>query len=48
VREPTKQKVLEKAAALKSSGIKDPEPILNRTAGLKFHNTSKLSSTSKS
>ena len=42
VLEPTKQKVLEKHAALKSSGIKDVEPILNRAAGLKFHNTSKL------
>ena len=40
--EPTKQKVLDKHAALKSSGIKDVEPILNRAAGLKFHNTSKL------
>src|ERR1035441_4645363 len=42
VLEPTKQKVLEKAAALKASGIKDVEPILNRAAGQKFHNTSKL------
>jgi type I restriction enzyme M protein len=42
VLEPTKQKVLDKHAALKSSGIKDVEPILNRAAGLKFHNTSKL------
>jgi type I restriction enzyme M protein len=42
VLEPTKQKVLDKAAALKASGIKDVEPILNRTAGQKFHNTSKL------
>jgi type I restriction enzyme M protein len=29
VLEPTKQKVLDKAAALKASGIKDIEPILN-------------------
>ncbi len=42
VLEPTKQKVLDKAAALKATGIKDAEPILNRTAGQKFHNTSKL------
>ena len=42
VLEPTKQKVLDKAAALKASGIKDVEPILNRAAGQKFHNTSKL------
>jgi type I restriction enzyme M protein len=42
VLEPTKQKVLEKAAALKASGIKDPEPILNRVSNRSFHNTSKL------
>ncbi len=42
VLEPTKQKVLDKAAALRATGIKDPEPIMNRTAGQKFHNTSKL------
>jgi type I restriction enzyme M protein len=42
VLEPTKQKVLDKVAALKASGIKDVEPILNRAAGQKFHNTSKL------
>ena len=42
VLEPTKLKVLEKAAALKASGIKDVEPILNRAAGQKFHNTSKF------
>jgi type I restriction enzyme M protein len=42
VLEPTKQKVLDKHAALKSSGIKDVEPILNRTSGHAFHNTSKL------
>jgi type I restriction enzyme M protein len=42
VLEPTKEKVLEKAAALKSSGIKDPEPILNKVAHHSFHNTSKL------
>jgi hypothetical protein len=32
----------EKHATLKSSGIKDVDPILNRAAGLKFHNTGKL------
>jgi type I restriction enzyme M protein len=42
VLEPTKQKVLDKAAALKASGVKDVEPILNRTAGQKFHNASKF------
>jgi type I restriction enzyme M protein len=42
VLEPTKQKVLDKAASLKVSGIKDIEPILNKAAGQKFHNTSKL------
>lgn len=42
VLEPTKQKVLDKHAALKSSGIKDVEPILNRVSGHAFHNTSKL------
>jgi type I restriction enzyme M protein len=42
VLEPTKQKVLDKAAALKASGIKDIEPILNKAAGQRFHNTSKL------
>ncbi len=41
VLEPTKQKVLDKAASLKASGIKDIEPILNKAAGQKFHNTSK-------
>ena len=42
VLEPTKQRVLDKAASLKASGIKDIEPILNKAAGQKFHNTSKL------
>jgi type I restriction enzyme M protein len=42
VLEPTRQKVLDKAAAIKASGIKDIEPILNKAAGQKFHNTSKL------
>src|SRR5438445_8912056 len=42
VLEPTKEKVLEKHAALKGSKIKEPEPILNKVAGHAFHNTSKL------
>ena len=43
VLEPTKQKVLDKHAALKAAGtIKDMEPILNRASGHAFHNTSKL------
>jgi type I restriction enzyme M protein len=42
VLEPTKQKVLDKQAALKSGPVKDFEPILNRVAGQAFHNTSKL------
>jgi type I restriction enzyme M protein len=41
VLEPTKQKVLDKALSLKASKIKDIEPILNKAAGQKFHNTSK-------
>src|SRR5579859_1496569 len=42
VLEPTKQKVLDKHAALKTGPIKDFEPILNRVARQAFHNTSKL------
>src|SRR5579859_477580 len=42
VLEPTKQKVLDKHAALKTGPIKDFEPILNKVAGHAFHNTSKL------
>src|SRR5579859_470314 len=42
VLEPTKQKVLDKAAALKACGVKDVEKILNRTAGHAFHNASKF------
>lgn len=42
VLEPTKQKVLDKAAALKASGVKDVEKILNRTAGHAFHNASRF------
>jgi type I restriction enzyme M protein len=44
VLEPTKDKALEKYAALKNGKIKEPEPILNRVAGHAFHNTSKLDS----
>jgi type I restriction enzyme M protein len=40
--EPTKQKVLDKHAALKNGRIKDFEPILNRITGHAFHNTSRL------
>ncbi len=39
---PTKEKVLAKAKSLKQSRIKNIEPILNRTAGKKFHNKSRF------
>lgn len=42
VLEPTKQKVLEKAAELKGGKVANAEPILNRVAKASFHNTSKL------
>src|SRR4030042_6165215 len=42
VLEPTKQKVLDKAIEIKKSKIKDPDIILNKTAGLSFHNKSKF------
>lgn len=42
VLEPTKEKVLKKAAELKEKKIANVEPILNRAAGHSFHNTSKL------
>lgn len=42
VLEPTKAKVLKKAAELKSGKIKNVEPILNRASGYSFHNRSKL------
>jgi len=42
VLEPTKQKVLERHAALRNGPVKDFEPILNRVAGQAFHNISKL------
>ncbi len=39
---PTKEKVLRKAAAMKGGKVGNVEPILNRLAGVPFHNTSKL------
>lgn len=42
VLEPTKEKVLKKAAELKGSKVSNIEPILNRVAKASFHNTSKL------
>lgn len=42
VLEPTKAKVLAKAAELKGGKVANAEPILNRLAKASFHNTSKL------
>jgi type I restriction enzyme M protein len=42
VLEPTKEKVLAKAAELKGGKVANAEPILNRVAKASFHNTSKL------
>ena len=42
VLEPTKAKVLAKAAELKDGKVTNTEPILNRVAKASFHNTSKL------
>lgn len=42
VLEPTKEKVLAKAAELKGGKVTQIEPILNRVAKASFHNTSKL------
>ena len=42
VLEPKKEKVLAKVKSLKGSKVKNIEPILNRTAGQKFHNKSKF------
>lgn len=39
---PTKAKVLAKVDMLKGSKVENVEPILNRIAGVPFHNTSKL------
>lgn len=41
VLEPTKEKVLKKYEQLKETKVKNPEPILNRLVGQRFHNTSK-------
>jgi len=46
VLEPTKAKVLEKHSALKSSKIKEPEPILHKVAGT--HSTTQAGSISRS
>jgi len=42
VLEPTKEKVLAKAASLKGTKVENIEPILNRVAGQSFHNISRL------
>jgi type I restriction enzyme M protein len=42
VLEPTKEKVLAKAAELKGSKVANADPILNRVAKASFHNTSRL------
>ena len=42
VLEPTKDKVLQKHKELSKKKLKDPEPFLNRAAGVPFHNTSKF------
>lgn len=42
VLEPTKEKVLAKAAELKGGKVANAEPILHRVAKASFHNTSKL------
>lgn len=42
VLEPTKDKVLKKAASLKGGKLKNVEPILNKVAGQGFHNKSKF------
>jgi type I restriction enzyme M protein len=39
---PTKQKVLDRHEALKGGTVKNLEPVLNRVAGVPFHNISKL------
>jgi len=41
VLEPTKEKVLAKMESMKDGPVKNLEPILNRTAGQSFHNTSR-------
>ena len=42
VLDPTKEEVLAKADELEEKPIKNVEPILNRVAGVNFHNTSRL------
>ncbi len=42
VLEPTKDKVLKKAQELKGGKLKNLEPLLNKAAGQKFHNTSRF------
>ena len=42
VLEPTKEKVLAKAASLEGGKVKNLEPILNKVAGQSFHNTSRF------
>lgn len=42
VLEPTKEKVLKKYAAVKTTNVKNIDPALNKTAGLNFHNHSKF------
>lgn len=42
VLEPTKEKVLKKYAAIKTTNVKNIDPALNKTAGLNFHNHSKF------
>ncbi|HVA65906.1 MAG TPA: class I SAM-dependent DNA methyltransferase [Elusimicrobiota bacterium] len=42
VLEPTKEKVLQKAQSATGGKLKNLEPILNKAAGQKFHNTSRF------
>ena len=42
VLEPTKEKVLAKYQSIKSSKVKNLEPVLNRVASQSFHNISKF------
>ncbi|HZZ86472.1 MAG TPA: type I restriction-modification system subunit M N-terminal domain-containing protein [Anaeromyxobacteraceae bacterium] len=42
VLEPTKSKVLAKAAAMKGGKLQNLDPVLNRITGVKFHNVSKF------
>jgi hypothetical protein len=38
----TREKVLQKCAAMKGGQVKNLEPVLNRITGVHFHNTSKF------